>query len=66
VHPSSWRRAPRELRKAQGHPRTSDVVLLQDELTADPHPDNMDVKRLRGRAPWLRARCGEHRILFDR
>lgn len=24
----------------------------------------MDVKPLKGNEPWLRARCGEHRVIF--
>ena len=58
-------RAARDLRKVKDARARRDVTrCLQDELTADPHPENMDVKALRGKPPWLRARCGEHRVLF--
>ena len=58
-------RAAKDLRTVRDERARRDVVrCLQDELTADPHPDNMDVKPLSGNAPWLRARCGEHRVIF--
>lgn len=58
-------RAVKDLRKIRDARARRDVAkCLQDELTTEPHPANMDVKALAGHAPWLRARCGEHRIIF--
>jgi hypothetical protein len=33
-------------------------------LTADPPRENLDVKALRGRSPWLRLRVGDWRIVY--
>lgn len=33
-------------------------------LTANPQPENLDIKQLQGRAPWLRARSGDWRIIY--
>lgn len=58
-------RAVRDLRKIRDSRARRDVArCLQDELTAEPQPANMDIKTLRGNEPWLRARCGEHRVIF--
>jgi mRNA-degrading endonuclease RelE of RelBE toxin-antitoxin system len=58
-------RAVRDLKKINDARARRDVTrCLEEELTADPHPANMDVKPLRGNEPWLRARCGQHRVLF--
>jgi mRNA-degrading endonuclease RelE of RelBE toxin-antitoxin system len=58
-------RAVRDLRKIKDVRAARDVArCLQEELTADPHPANIDVKPLRGNEPWLRLRCGEHRVIF--
>jgi hypothetical protein len=33
-------------------------------LVADPLPSNLDIVALRGRAPWLRLRSGDWRVLL--
>ena len=38
--------------------------LLEEDLAAEPQPANLDIKALTGRAPWLRLRRGEYRILY--
>jgi mRNA-degrading endonuclease RelE of RelBE toxin-antitoxin system len=58
-------KAARELRKIKDDRARRDVAkFLKDELTADPHPDNIDIVPLSGKSPWIRGRSGEHRILF--
>lgn len=58
-------RAARDLRKLKDARARRDIVgCLRNELNADPHPKNMNIKALRGNAPWLRVRCGEHRVIF--
>lgn len=58
-------RAVRDLKKIKDHRAQRDVGrCLEEELTADPHPANTDIKPLKGNEPWLRARCGEHRVIF--
>ena len=58
-------KAARDLRKIKDDRARRDVgKFLKDELTAEPHPDNMDIVPLSGKAPWLRGRCGEHRVIF--
>ena len=58
-------RAVRDLRKLKDARARRDVArCLQDELSADPRPANLDIKVLGGNEPWLRARCGEFRVLF--
>ncbi len=37
---------------------------LTQQLTADPPPGNLDVKALQGRAPWMRLRVGDWRIIY--
>lgn len=57
--------AVRDLKKIKDHRARRDVArCLQEELTAEPQPANMDVRPLKGNEPWLRARCGEHRVIF--
>jgi len=38
--------------------------VLRKALGADVWPRNLDVKELKGAAPWQRVRVGEWRILF--
>jgi mRNA-degrading endonuclease RelE of RelBE toxin-antitoxin system len=65
VHVELAARAAKELRKIRSDRARRDVTrCLKDELTGEPHPENMDLKPLTGHAPWMRARCGEHRVLF--
>ena len=37
---------------------------LRTDLTANTHPDKLDVKALKGASPWLRLRVGDHRIVY--
>ena len=58
-------KAARDLRRIKDDRAKRDVgKFLKDELTADPHPDNVDIVPLSGNKPWLRGRCGEHRVIF--
>ncbi len=58
------KRALRDLRRIDHRGRRRLLDLLEDDLAAEPHPANLDVKPLTGRAPWLRLRRGEHRVLY--
>lgn len=58
------KRALRDLRRIDRQNRRRLLDLLEDDLAADPQPANLDIKHLVGRAPWLRLRRGEHRILY--
>ena len=48
------KRALRDLRRIDHRGRRRLLDLLEDDLAAEPHPANLDVKPLTGRAPWLR------------
>jgi mRNA-degrading endonuclease RelE of RelBE toxin-antitoxin system len=64
-HVELSRQAVRDLRKvtpAAGLNRI--MAALTEQLTAEPPPDNLDIKALQGRAPWLRLRLGDWRILY--
>ena len=63
-HVELSRRAQRDLRRTQGRTRTRLLRLLEQELAAEPQPPNLDVKPLAGRAPWLRLRHGDYRVLY--
>jgi mRNA-degrading endonuclease RelE of RelBE toxin-antitoxin system len=58
------KRALKDLRHIDhaNHQRLLD--LLEQDLAAEPQPPNLDVKPLVGRAPWLRLRRGDYRILY--
>ena len=58
------KRALRDLRRTDHKSRKRLLDLLENDLTAEPQPANLDIKTLTGRAPWLRLRRGEHRILY--
>jgi mRNA-degrading endonuclease RelE of RelBE toxin-antitoxin system len=58
------KRALRDLRRIDHKRRKRLLALLEDDLAAEPQPPNLDIKALAGRAPWLRLRRGEHRILY--
>lgn len=40
------------------------VESLLAALGREPRPANLDIKPLRGRAPWSRARAGSYRAIF--
>lgn len=45
----------------------ADRARVEDLLRAlgqVPRPQNLDLKKLRGRAPWSRARTGPFRVIF--
>jgi mRNA-degrading endonuclease RelE of RelBE toxin-antitoxin system len=58
------KRALRDLRRIDHQSRLRLLDLLEGDLTAEPHPANLDVKPLTGRPPWLRVRRGEYRVLY--
>ncbi len=58
------KRALRDLRRIDHKTCKRLLDLLENDLTAEPRPANLDIKALTGRAPWLRLRRGEHRILY--
>jgi len=47
-----------------GRDRKAVIDALTVGLAAVPPPGNLDIKALRGAAPWLRLRVGDYRILY--
>jgi mRNA-degrading endonuclease RelE of RelBE toxin-antitoxin system len=58
------KRALRDLRRIDYKSRRRLLDLLENDLAAEPQPANLDIKALTGRAPWLRLRRGEYRVLY--
>jgi mRNA-degrading endonuclease RelE of RelBE toxin-antitoxin system len=58
------KRALKDLRRIDHATRRRLLTLLEEDLAAEPQPPNLDVKPLVGRAPWLRLRRGDYRILY--
>jgi mRNA-degrading endonuclease RelE of RelBE toxin-antitoxin system len=58
------KRALRDLRRIDHKSRRRLLDLLENDLAAQPQPGNLDIKALAGRAPWLRLRRGEYRVLY--
>jgi mRNA-degrading endonuclease RelE of RelBE toxin-antitoxin system len=58
------KRALRDLRRIDHKSRRRLLDLLENDLAAEPQPANLDIKALTGRAPWLRLRRGEYRVLY--
>ncbi|HZL48588.1 MAG TPA: type II toxin-antitoxin system RelE/ParE family toxin [Solirubrobacteraceae bacterium] len=58
------KRALRDLRRIDHKSRKRLLDLLEGDLAAEPQPANLDIKPLTGRAPWLRIRRGEYRVLY--
>lgn len=58
------KRALKDLRRIDHANRRRLLTLLEEDLAAEPQPPNLDVKPLVGRAPWLRLRRGDYRILY--
>jgi mRNA-degrading endonuclease RelE of RelBE toxin-antitoxin system len=58
------KRALRDLRHIDHKSRKRLLDLLEIDLAAEPQPANLDIKPLTGRAPWLRLRRGEYRVLY--
>lgn len=44
--------------------RSRIVRALREDLATDPLPPNLDLVALQGRAPWLRLRSGDWRVLL--
>lgn len=58
------KRALRDLRRIDHKSRRRLLDLLENDLATEPQPANLDIKALAGRAPWLRHRRGEYRVLY--
>ncbi len=58
------KRALRDLRRIDHKSRRRLLDLVENDLAAEPQPANLDIKALTGRAPWLRLRRGEYRVLY--
>ena len=58
------KRALRALRRIEHKSRKRLLDLLEGDLATEPQPANLDIKPLTGRAPWLRVRRGEYRVLY--
>jgi mRNA-degrading endonuclease RelE of RelBE toxin-antitoxin system len=59
------KRALRDLRRIDHKSRRRLLDLLENDLATEPQPgSNLDIKALAGRAPWLRLRRGEYRVLY--
>lgn len=58
------RRAQRDLCVLPDRDRSRIVRALREGLAADPFPRNLDLVALQGRAPWLRLRSGDWRVLL--
>lgn len=63
-HVELGRRAQRDLRALPERDRSRIVRALRNDLAAEPLPPNLDLVALRGRAPWLRLRSGDWRVLL--
>jgi mRNA-degrading endonuclease RelE of RelBE toxin-antitoxin system len=63
-HVELSRRAQRELRVLPDRDRGRIVQALREGMAADPLPRNLDLVALQGRAPWLRLRSGDWRVLL--
>ena len=63
-HVELSRRAQRDLRTLPDRDRRHIVRALREELATDPLAPNVDLIALRGRAPWLRLRSGDWRVLL--
>jgi mRNA-degrading endonuclease RelE of RelBE toxin-antitoxin system len=63
-HVELSRRAQRDLRVLPDRDRSRIVRALRESLAADPLPRNLDLATLQGRAPWLRLRSGDWRVLL--
>jgi mRNA-degrading endonuclease RelE of RelBE toxin-antitoxin system len=58
------KRALRDLRRIDHTSRKRLLDVLERDLAKEPQPANLDIKQLVGRAPWLRLRRGDYRILY--
>lgn len=58
------RRATKDFRQLDKATARRIHKALERDLTAEPPPDNLDIKPLQGAEPWLRLRIGSHRVLY--
>jgi mRNA-degrading endonuclease RelE of RelBE toxin-antitoxin system len=58
------KRALHDLRGIDHTSRKRLLDLLENDLSAEAQPANLDIKQLTGRAPWLHLRRGEYRVLY--
>jgi mRNA-degrading endonuclease RelE of RelBE toxin-antitoxin system len=58
------KRALRDLRRIDHTSRKRLLDLLENDLATEPQTANLDIEQLTGRAPWLRLRRGEYRVLY--
>jgi mRNA-degrading endonuclease RelE of RelBE toxin-antitoxin system len=63
-HVELSRRATKDLRQLDKPTARRLLEVLQSDLTADPPPENLDIKPLQGAEPWLRLRVGTYRVLY--
>jgi mRNA-degrading endonuclease RelE of RelBE toxin-antitoxin system len=65
AHVELLSKAKQDLKRVgPGPDRKAIIDALTVGLTALPPPDNLNVKALKGAAPWLRLRVGDYRILY--
>lgn len=62
-HVELSRRAQRDLKKLDDPVRATMLAAMKRDLAATDR-QSLDIKQLKGRAPWLRLRSGEYRILY--
>jgi len=58
------RRANRDLRGIKSVLDRGRIRGALGDLAREPQPGNLDVRSLRGHAPWRRLRVGDYRLLF--
>jgi mRNA-degrading endonuclease RelE of RelBE toxin-antitoxin system len=58
------RRAAKDLRRLDRQEARRILEVLQRELTAEPPPDNLDIKEIQGAEPYLRLRVGNYRVIY--
>jgi mRNA-degrading endonuclease RelE of RelBE toxin-antitoxin system len=65
VHIELFAKAKHDLHRiGPGPDRKAIIDAVTVGLTAIPPPENLNVKALKGAAPWLRLRVGDYRILY--
>jgi mRNA-degrading endonuclease RelE of RelBE toxin-antitoxin system len=64
THVELSRRATKDLRQLDKPTARRILAVLQRDLSAEPPPDNLDIKLLQGAEPWLRLRIGTYRVLY--
>lgn len=59
-------RAYKDLRQLDPSARHRIEAFIEKRLRVIPRPANLDIRQLQGKAPWLRVRVGELRVVFRR